>query len=173
VLVDASNVLMSREWQRACSSTDDLGDRAGRLIAAAASWGAATGRVVELVFDGSAMAKVRQRPGIVITAAGREEADVVIDRRAVALRASGHVYWVVSDDRAIRSVAGARAERVWSAAELVADLGVVQGELASRDTQATPGAGSASRRISDVVDDRTSARLEQLRRGLGEPSIED
>jgi hypothetical protein len=101
VLVDGENVRRSR-WPNV--SRDELVERC-------CSWAEGNGVDALVVFDGG---EPDERPvgrRCAVVGSGRESADAVLARRAGELHAEGRPYWLVTSDRALRSAAGADADR--------------------------------------------------------------
>ena len=106
VLVDARNVLRS-QWPNI---------PAERLVELCRAWAAAEGVRAVIVFDGRApgdLAGERElEDGSTLVGTGHESADDWLIREAAARAAQGTPFWLVTSDRALRSAAGTRAERV-------------------------------------------------------------
>ena len=79
------------------------------------SWAAAQGRRGVVVFDGRApgglVGEETLDEDCVVVGTGGESADDWIARAAAEHAASGHPYWFVTSDRALRAAAGVRAAR--------------------------------------------------------------
>jgi hypothetical protein len=106
VLVDARNVARSR-WPNI---------PAGDLVRLARAWAAARDARAVLVFDGAApdvgegMRELAD--GTVVIGTGRVSADDWLVDEAAERRDARRPFWLVTFDRALRSVAGEGAERV-------------------------------------------------------------
>ena len=161
VLVDGSNVARSAAWGDA-SGLADVIDLRRRLVDAVCGWAAEGGRPCLVTFDGAGP----WRPGSIqvtdlveVRGSGPDTGDDVIEREAAACARDGLVHWLVTDDAAVRAVAGARAERVLSTQDFVAELG------GSDSIVDAPSMEPPSTRLSGRLDARTLAKLERMRRG--------
>ena len=103
VLVDARNVQRSR-WPNIPEA---------ELVERACAWAAQRGYRLVAVFDGPAPgAPTRDRDGpCAVVGTDRESADDWLVREAAALAERGERFWLVTSDRALRSLAGRHAER--------------------------------------------------------------
>jgi hypothetical protein len=145
VLVDVTNVARSSE---ALATWTDVADevRIRRCYDATLSWAAMEGHDVLAALDGGAVTADRQ----------------IIDAAAAA-RSAGRRWWLVSDDRALRDVAGVGAERMIATAAFVSDLAGISesSDDALADFERPTGIGSQ-------IDPETIVRLERIRRGESE-----
>lgn len=178
VLVDGSNVARCGAWRarvaRGTGSARDADDveLRQRLVDAICSWAPTAGVHVELVFDGAGpwrAGKFRATEQVHVIGSGRADGDDVIERRAANAHRGGRAYWIVSTDRALQHVAGARAERVLDADDFVREF-VGAASAASRiDVPTAVTLDSAQQATSPLgadLDDEIRAKLERLRRGL-------
>jgi predicted RNA-binding protein with PIN domain len=175
VLVDGSNVSKSAVWLDHVARL--VGDRRladhehqGLLCDGLLGWIVGEGHEALLVFDGVGPQGEGARDwghGLVVVGSGRAEGDVILERRAVELRASGRSHWVVSDDRVVRDVAGAGADRTLGSAELVAELAAAHKLPVDVDGVAVEVERhqAATSRLRDDLDADTLAKLERMRRG--------
>lgn len=157
VLVDGSNVIHAASWRMTGQEPAVLVDRIG-------SWAARHGHRAVVVFDGAGPATGGIVGVVEVMASGSMTGDDVLEREASRAFGRGVAFWVVSDDQAVRRVAGARAVRVVDTAVLLEQLQ----EPGLDETTAASEAGvapSGSSRVGDQVDPHVRARLEQLRRG--------
>lgn len=165
VLVDGSNVARCAEWRVAAGTEDDMALRRG-LVDAVCSWAPGAEARVDIVFDGAGpwrAGKVSASPQVRVIGSGRAEGDDVLERRAANAHRARERYWLVTSDRALQEVAGARAERILDADAFVAGLGAsVPADDAGRDVEfpAEPGT-----RLAEALDEDIRSRLERLRRG--------
>lgn len=114
VLVDAENVRRSR-WPNI---------PAGELVDLVCAWAERGGHRAVVCFDGEAPGGEREVSATCVAAgSGGETADEWLVRAAAALAERGEVYWLVTSDRALRQVAGARAERVVGGGSFARELG--------------------------------------------------
>ena len=100
VLVDAENVRRST-WPNVA---------AGELVGLCASWGAAEGVRLVVVFDGSAP-EIDPGASVELVSTGGESADDWITQEARRLAERGVSFWLVTSDRELRARAGRAAER--------------------------------------------------------------
>jgi predicted RNA-binding protein with PIN domain len=131
VLVDGSNVARCSAWRArhvgdldSSSPVDDVELRR-RLVDALCSWASVAGVEVQVVFDGAGpwrAGKVRATAGVTVIGSGRAEGDDVVERRAANAHRDQRAYWIVTSDRALQHVSGARAERVVGAEDFVLEL---------------------------------------------------
>jgi hypothetical protein len=107
VLVDARNVVRSR-WP----NLDEA-----RFVELARAWAEREGVRLLLVFDGPA-------PGVGedVVGTGRESADDVIAREAVARSADGERLWLVSSDRGLRARVAPYVERTIGGGSFATEL---------------------------------------------------
>ncbi|MCW2949257.1 MAG: hypothetical protein JWN41_270, partial [Thermoleophilia bacterium] len=135
-----------------------------RLIDAVCSWGAAHDSNIVVTFDGAGpygTGEHRVTPNVVVLGTGASDADDLLEQRSRQLQRAGLAVWLVTDDVALRRVAGAGAERVTSSAEFLALVARAPAhELVHLDEGGTPHT-----RVGDRIDASTRARLERLRRG--------
>lgn len=166
VLVDGTNVARSAEWISRVGDLGDVGDLARRLVDAVASWAAATGRQVLIVFDGPSPGGGSPSCSVVGSGSGRT-ADDVIEREAAGARTASRAHWIVSSDRAVREVAGMRADRVLAASEFVEELiGTATSEAGTHVRSQLPAdAGRGTSRLGDHADTAIRDQLERMRRG--------
>jgi YacP-like NYN domain len=104
VLVDARNVQRSR-WPNISDA---------EVVERACAWATERGLHLVAVFDGPApggLVGERADGPCAVVGTGRESADEWLKRKASALAERGERFWLVTSDRALRAVAGARAER--------------------------------------------------------------
>lgn len=197
VLVDGSNVARCAAWRalhaggsrgaggsggrRALDGDNPVDDveLRTRLVDALCSWAPVAGVEVHVVFDGAGPwrpGKVRASADVIVIGSGRAEGDDVLERRASNAHRDRRTYWLATSDRALQQVAGARAERVIDADDLVREL---EQSRAANDQasalRATPGMpdsvtvdrpAPATSQLGADLDDDTRAKLERLRRGL-------
>lgn len=167
VLVDGSNVARCAEWRVAAGTQDDMALRRG-LVDAVCSWAPGAEARVDIVFDGAGpwrAGKVSASPEVRVIGSGRAEGDDVLERRAANAHRARERYWLVTSDRALQEVAGARAERILDADAFVAGLGAP----AVDRSQAAVAGSQPGTRLSETLDADVRARLERLRRGEGGP----
>ncbi len=170
VLVDGSNVAHSEAW-RTATNVEDQHDRNQRLTDAVCGWAAGERRKVTVIFDGVGPFQRGSRqitPQVEVVGTGPEEGDAVLERRAAEQRRLGATHWIVSSDNPVRQTAGSGAERVISAADFVALLGVA-GE-GGADSRSTAFSRPDPTRLVEAIDADIRAQLEQLRRGDLPPS---
>jgi predicted RNA-binding protein with PIN domain len=175
VLVDGSNVAKSAAWLGHVASLIGGRHLAGHehqrlLCDALLEWIVVEGHEALLVFDGVGPQGVGARDGgrgLVVVGSGSAEGDVILERRAVELRAAGRPHWIVSDDRVVRDVAGARADRALGSAELVAELDAAHELPVDVDGVAVQVERhhAATSQLRDELDPDTFAKLERMRRG--------
>lgn len=178
VLVDGSNVAHSHAWRTLVVSRmagvdpgDD--DRRALLLGTAQGWAVVAGVELMLVFDGAGPLGPGRRAlggGLTVIGSGRGDGDTVIERWARRLRGEGRACWLVTDDVALRQVAGAGVDRIWSAEDFVRELAT--SFSTSADDPAVEFRNERSHRQSapsqlrDTLDKDVLARLERMRRGL-------
>ncbi len=165
VLVDGSNVARCGAWRTRHADGDDIELRQ-RLVDALCSWAPVAGVEVHVVFDGAGpwrAGKIRATESVIVIGSGRAEGDDVLERRASNAHRDGRTYWVATSDRALQQVAGARADRVIDADDLVHEL--VQARASETPSIDEPRRPATSQLGADLDDD-TRAKLERLRRGL-------
>ncbi|MCW2921152.1 MAG: hypothetical protein JWL76_1026 [Thermoleophilia bacterium] len=183
VLVDGSNVARCSAWRAQLADANRARDRTTgsaadiptpiddielrqRLVDALCSWASVAGVEVQVVFDGAGpwrAGKVRATADVVVIGSGRAEGDDVLERRAANAHRDGRTYWVVTTDRALQQVAGARAQRVVDADDFVRELDLAT--PSSNDAIASSAEPIASQ-VRHDLDEDTLAKLERLRRGL-------
>lgn len=175
VLVDGSNVARCGSWRAQLAADDRAADIATpvddielrqRLVDALCSWAPVAGVEVQVVFDGAGpwrAGKVRATADVVVIGSGRAEGDDVIERRAANAHRDRRAYWVVTSDRQLQQVAGARAERVVDADDFVAEL--ARATPTPSDVLIDAPAPLTSQ-VRHDLDEDTLAKLERLRRGL-------
>lgn len=138
-----------------------------RLVDSVASWAGRSGQSVLLVFDGdgaSAGGGGRVTPLVEVLPSGARSGDSVLEAEAARLAAAAHVYWLVSDDRALRQTAGGAAARTLHGAEFVAEL---VGGGAEAEELREPSGGARSRGgIAGGLSEEQLDRLERMRRSL-------
>ncbi len=182
-LIDGSNVARSDAWAEVVrrergelphANVDLELDPRGRLADWILSWRTHDGADVVLVFDGEGPQGAGRRQwdhGYLVIGSGSDSGDDVIEAEAVRLARAGRAFRVVTNDRALANVAGARAEAVLSVEAFVVDV--------TREPEDEPGIehvnhshgtmGGEPRppaRLADDLDDDTRAKLERMRRGL-------
>jgi len=159
VLVDGTNVARSGAWQQA---RPDVGaaDRFARLQDAVASWSAGAGHETLLVFDGVLVE--RRSPAMTVVGSGDRSADDVLEGAAADAWRQGRTVWVVSSDRAVQDVAGARAERVIRVDEFVGMLTTEHPATGRLEGEPIPPRSVLGAFASDDV----RSQLERMRRGL-------
>lgn len=163
-LIDGSNVLHSSAWRKRSVGTDDHAARAA-LVDAVANWVAVSPEIDQavLTLDGAGLHGAGEHTvsdRLTVVATGRRSADSVIELRAADEARAGATWWVVSDDRQVRSVAGARADRTLSTVEFVR---LVTDDDPSPDTPPVEPQGPSG--MAGNLSDDVRARLEQMRRG--------
>ena len=171
VLVDGSNVAHRLD----ADGGADIDDRKRDLVDLVCSW-ASGEHAVTMTFDGAGpygAGTRRVTPHVEVVGTGERDADSVLERRARTLRRAGRPVWLVTDDVALRRVAGAGADRISSAEEFVQLLR--SSAPSARDVDQGPGHRPAAAglgpvpratRITDGLAPDVRARLDRLRRGL-------
>jgi predicted RNA-binding protein with PIN domain len=171
VLVDGSNVARCAAWLRQVgdAARDDATLRR-RLVDATCSWAAAHGHDVHVAFDGAGPWRpgvVRITPQVEVIGSGAREGDDVLERLAADLRRRGVAHWLVTNDGALRQVAGIGADRVIRSDDFVLELAASPDPAtnAAHDSASVtfePPPGTA---LSEALDPEVRARLERIRRG--------
>lgn len=176
ILVDGSNVTRHAAWLQA-TRHERAEVRPRRFVDIVASWAAAEGHSVVIVFDGAVPEGVHDAGDLVqVQAAPAPEggADPVLEVRAREAADAGRSFWVVSGDHTVQQVAGAAAERVLDPEVFVRLLGAYRmGEAAkaarrsAHDERQTGAHGARpDTRIGDLMDAGLKEQLERIRRGL-------
>lgn len=168
VLIDGSNVSRCAAWV-AQLEPDERGDLAHvrrRLVDAVASWAGREGVDVLLAFDGAGPwrpGRTRVAPGVEVEGSGGgQSGDDLLEGIASDARRAGRAHWLVTNDRALRDVAGSGALLVLGADEFVEVRVARATEPHADDHVAPPGPAGG---IGSLLDPDVAARLERLRRG--------
>jgi predicted RNA-binding protein with PIN domain len=165
VLVDGSNLA----HRIANDTATSVEDRRRELVDRICSWGAGLGHEVVVTFDGQGPYGAGSRqvtPEVEIFGTGPKDADGVLERRARAVRRAGRAVWLVTDDVALRRVAGAGADRITAGTEFLELLTLDARQQRDSSTERPPAAAPPrDTRLADGVDAETWNRLERLRRG--------
>lgn len=181
VLVDGSNVAKSRGWRRVVEEErreveahmamllpvrdHDLG---GRLLDWILYWSHQHGHEPYVVFDGEGPVGAGAQewgPGYWVEGSGgATDGDTVVERVAARLGREGTVFWLVTNDVDLRSVAGANAERVINVEDFISEITTMP-ELEPGVTHGFDAGPEQSRRIVDILDDDQRERWERMRRG--------
>lgn len=165
VLVDGSNVARCAAWVAHVGSDRADHELRRALVDAVASW-TATAHVVDrtvVVFDGAGPWRAGETSvgsAVIVAGSGTRSGDDLVEAHAARLARAGARWWVVSSDRLLQSVAGARAERSIGADDFVVELTAARGESPAPAPPAPTDPG-----IAGLVGDDVRARLERMRRG--------
>lgn len=164
VVIDGSNVARCAAW-RAVAQTKVEHDLRRKLVDAVAGWIAAAPDAdeVQLVFDGAgpwAAGETQITPVVTVIGSGARSGDEIVMSIARERVDGGDDLWIVSSDREVREVAGASAHRDIDSDSFVR---VITATAVASTTAAAPE--PLRRGIAELVDDRTRAKLERLRRG--------
>jgi predicted RNA-binding protein with PIN domain len=172
VLVDGSNVAHRLQ----ADSGIDIDDRKRDLVDLVCNW-ASSEHAVTITFDGAGpygAGTRRVTPHVEVVGTGERDADSVLERRSRKLRRAGCSIWLVTDDVALRRVAGAGADRISSADDFL--LLLRTGAPTPRDAErshgpaaAGPGPVPRATRMTDGMAPDVRAALERIRRGTTEP----
>lgn len=168
VLVDGSNVARCAAWRDANADAGTDHDLRRRLVDAASSWAAAEGHEVVVMFDGAGPwrpGQVRISPDLVVHGSGGAEGDELIERAAGRARASRRPHWIVSNDHALRMVAGAGADRVVASDDFAAELRGERRAGADDERGTTTFEAHSGTRLAEAMGGDVLARLERMRRG--------
>lgn len=185
-LVDGSNVAHSAVWRGLVEREQgelphDLRgmgrvDARARLVDWVLAWRTHSGADVVLVFDGAGPQGAGSRHvdhGYVVIGSGGDDGDDVIEAQAARLVETGVTFRLVTDDRALANVAGARAEAVLSVAGFVNDLvATLEPKVGATGSNVELEAFDVSHgepqptRLADDLDDDVRTKLERMRRGL-------
>ncbi|MBC7460666.1 MAG: NYN domain-containing protein [Thermoleophilia bacterium] len=165
VLVDGSNV--THRVARATSI--DIADSQRLFVDQVCSWGAALGHDVIITFDGAGPYGAGDRqvtPEVAVVGTGARDADGVLEHRSRGLRKAGRRVWLVTDDVALRRVAGAGADRITSGSDFLELLQLDERQNRQAATERPVSAAPPrDTRVTDGLDPATWAKLERLRRG--------
>lgn len=166
VIVDGSNVARCSGW-RAAAGTNAEHDLRRKLVDAVANWiaGAPDADEVQLVFDGAgpwAAGPTQITPVVTVIGSGKRSGDEVVISIARERAGGGDDLWIVSSDREVRDIAGASAHRDLDSEAFVRVVLAARTSTTSAEAAEPP---PLRRGISELVDERTRAKLERLRRG--------
>lgn len=168
VLVDGSNVARCGAWRSAHADAGSDHDLRRRLVDAAAGWAASSGHDVVVTFDGAGPwrpGRVRITMQLEVQGSGGAEGDDLIERQAALAGSEGRAYWLVSNDRALRMVAGAQAERTLDSDAFARLLTARPPVVAAADVDREGTVTAGPTRIVETLDADVRARLERMRRG--------
>lgn len=166
VLIDGSNVARCSAWVAYVGRDRDDHELRRALVDAVASW-TATSEVVDrtvVVFDGAGpwrAGETKVGAAVVVAGSGARSGDELVEAHAARLARAAARCWVVSSDRLLQSVAGARAERSIGSDEFVVEMTASKQAPAQPTRREAPATG-----LAGLVDDDVRAQLERLRRGL-------
>ncbi|MCW2973425.1 MAG: YacP-like domain [Thermoleophilia bacterium] len=165
VLVDGSNVT----HRVARAAAIDVADSQRMFVDQVCSWGAGLGNDVVITFDGAGPYGAGDRqvtPEVVVVGTGDSDADSILEQRSRSLRKAGRRVWLVTDDVALRRVAGAGADRITAGVDFLELLQLDERQNRQAATE-RPASAAPPRdtRVTDGLDAATWAKLERLRRG--------